>query len=422
MATIPATLPTTTITTGGSDTITLSGVMTGSTTRFRIDGTLPPRVTASPNGISATSIGGTPRVAGDYTITLTGRDDAGDMTEQVEELTIALRVPDAENIVAESEHVQLPMGVPVALIVGNLRTGSTVGFRDWQGVPAGLAPKFAAFDATYLHGTVDEPGTHTVTANGTDSMGNPTSDTIALTVEVIDPSAPVTIPAPAAERTEDGYMLPDVEGVIWTVDDVEQLPGSYSVEPVTEATTVTILPVPDEGYLFDPPAELLVLVFEPAPDPDPDPDPEPAPDPAPGPFDPVPAPDEPTEDEEAAWQRMMDDDPQALFVATRLAERIVRHAGRDLETLEPAEVLTARDHAAAVAEYVHGYVRGRGFAGHIPHRSLQAVIVSAGARLFVNPEQLSYYSTGDYSERPATLTGWTSAELSVLRRFRRTYR
>lgn len=75
-----------------------------------------------------------------------------------------------------------------------------------------------------------------------------------------------------------------------------------------------------------------------------------------------------------------------------------------------------------VLEYVRGYVRDRGFIGYVPHRSLQAVIVSAGVRLFINPEQLTYYSTGDYSERPATLTGWTAAELGVLRRFRRTYR
>lgn len=122
------------------------------------------------------------------------------------------------------------------------------------------------------------------------------------------------------------------------------------------------------------------------------------------------------------WARMMDDDPQAVFVATRLAERIITHAGRSVSELEPDEVLTARDHAMTVLEYVRGYVRGRGFIGYVPHRSLQAVIVSAGARLFVNPEQVTQYTTGDYSERPATLTGWTSAELSVLRRFRRTYR
>ena len=117
----------------------------------------------------------------------------------------------------------------------------------------------------------------------------------------------------------------------------------------------------------------------------------------------------------------MDEDPQAMYVAVRLADRIIRHAGGTLEGTPGDSLVMARDHALTVLEYVRGYTRGRGFVGYIPHRSLQAVIVAAGARLYVNPEQLSYYQTGDYSERPATLTGWTAAELGVLRRYRRTY-
>lgn len=281
----------------------------------------------------------------------------------------------------------------------------------------GPAPTGMEFNqyGSQLTGTPTAGGEFLATFDWQDMFGDPLGEQTEITFVVhseID-----VIPVPAAERTEDGYMLPDIAGVIWTVDDVETLPGSYSVHPVTETTTVTILPIPDDGYAFDEEPEALVLTFEPESDPDPEPEPEPTP----GPFDPSPAPEEPDELTEAMWARLMDDDPQAVFVATRLAERVVTHVGRSVEDLAPTEVLTARDHSMTVLEYVRGYTRERGFVGYVPHRSLQAVIVSAGARLFANPEQLAYYSTGDYSERPATLTGWTHAELGVLRRFRRTY-
>lgn len=244
----------------------------------------------------------------------------------------------------------------------------------------------------------------------------------------LDGGAPVPemIPAPAARRTADGYTLPDVTGVVWTVNGEDKQPGSYAVQPVTETTVVTITPRALEGYVFETPAQPLVLTFEPAPPPDPE-DPEdpkgppivdlPDPHPATRPFDPTPVAAAPSADELALWDSLLDADPQALYVAGRIGERILRHVG---DTQPSGEALTlAADHAGVVLEYVRGYTRGRGFVGYIPHRALQAVIVAAGARLYVNPEQLSSYQTGDYSERPATLTGWTAAELGVLRRFRR---
>src|SRR5699024_5645615 len=209
------------------------------------------------------------------------------------------------------------------------------------------------------------------------------------------------IPVPAAQRTDDGYMLPDVEGVIWTVDDVETLPGSYAVLPVAETTTVTILPTTDDGYVFDDEPEPLVLTFEPEPEPEAEPETERDA----AIWHPATATPEPDESTEATRERLMDDNPQPSYVATKLAERIIRHTGQDVPDLEPSKVLTARDHAMTVLEYAKGYTRDRGFIGYVPHRSLQAVIVNAGRRLFVNPEQLTTYSTSDYSERPATMTG-----------------
>ena len=321
----------------------------------------------------------------------------------------------------------IPLGQEVEVTLSPLFSLTDTRFVISGDLPPGLTATPMKTGADTIAGTPTEAGSWDLGLQGRDDGGDYTDTTHTLTLAVTDPDAPEVIPAPAAERTEDGYMLPEVEGVIWTVDGVEKVPGSYSVEPVTETTTVTILPTADVGYVFDTEPEPLVLVFEPEPEPDPDPEPEPEPDPEPGPepvgpFTPTPAPDEPDEVTEAAWARLMDDDPQAVYVATKLAERIVKHTGQDVADLDPAEVLTARDHAMTVLEYVRGYVRDRGFIGYVPHRSLQAVIVSAGARLFINPEQLTYYSTGDYSERPATLTGWTAAELGVLRRFRRTYR
>src|SRR5690625_7992379 len=75
-----------------------------------------------------------------------------------------------------------------------------------------------------------------------------------------------------------------------------------------------------------------------------------------------------------------------------LDDRINQPTRKDVSDLEPSKVLTARDHAMTVLEYVKGYTRDRGFIGYVPHRALQAVIVNAGGRLFVNPEQLTYRS------------------------------
>ncbi len=280
----------------------------------------------------------------------------------------------------------------------------SIGLAYWRlDTAAGEAIRAGYFDG-------DTPDTAEMDYAWTGTPHRSTSVATLATVTPPDPEEPTVIPTPAAMSTADGYMLPELEGVRWIVDGTPTMPGTYAVQPVTETTTVTIMPEELDGYLFDAEPEPLLLTFEPAPpidpdpvDPDPvDPDPEPEPDPE-------------------AWGRLMDDDPQALFVARRLAERIVRHTGGSLDTVTADELVTAQDHALTVIEYVRGYTRERGFVGYIPHRSLQAVIVAAAARLYVNPEQVTYYATGDYSERPATMTGWTAAELAVLRRFRRIY-
>lgn len=112
-------------------------------------------------------------------------------------------------------------------------------------------------------------------------------------------------------------------------------------------------------------------------------------------------------------------DPFDLYdaLARDLAPRVAAFVGRPGE----ADVIaTAAAQVPVVTEYVRGYTRGRGFTDEAPPGPLRAVIVSGVARLATNPEQVSVFTTGDYSERPAQLAGWTLTELGVLRRYRRT--
>lgn len=264
--------------------------------------------------------------------------------------------------------------------------------------PPGIAPKPSRLMVQRLEGTPTTDGVYTVTLTESNLYGEPSGYTEVLTITVAAPAE--VIPAPAAEGTEDGYTLPEVPGVRWLVNGEETAPGSYAVQPVTEETTVTILPEALAGYEFDTEPEPLVLTFTPAPAPDPDPDPE-------DPEDP------------GDWLHLLDEDPERALVASTLTPRALRHAGTDPDAAPAPAVAMAEGHLATVLEYVKGYTRGRGFHGYIPERPLQAVIVAATGRLVTNPEQVTYYSTGDYSERPATLTGWTLAELQVLRRYRR---
>lgn len=111
------------------------------------------------------------------------------------------------------------------------------------------------------------------------------------------------------------------------------------------------------------------------------------------------------------------EDPWDLWdnLAAALAPRVAAIVGKQGDT-EAVALATAQ--LPLVAEYVRGYTRGRGFEGDAPAGPLRAVIVSATARLATNPEQVSVYTMGDYSERPAQLAGWTLAEIGVLHRYR----
>src|SRR5699024_9156039 len=99
------------------------------------------------------------------------------------------------------------------------------------------------FRTRYITGTVTEAASG---ASGSarfarvSTSGQQVSPDPVLTWEVAA-AAPPTIPVPVPERTDTGYVLPEAEGVTWTVDGVEQAPGEYTVTVGTEPETRTIL-------------------------------------------------------------------------------------------------------------------------------------------------------------------------------------
>lgn len=173
-------------------------------------------------------------------------------------------------------------------------------------------------------------------------------------------------------------------------------PGLLTGTPTTVGETVVVC-MANDG--FGTPVEVgSVTITVVASDPDPDPE-------DPDPEDPEP--------------ELPGLDPFDLYaiLARDLAPRVASFVGKhgDEDTIATAEA-----QVPVVAEYVRGFTRGRGFEDEAPAGPLRAVIVSGVARLATNPEQVSVFTTGDYSERPAQLAGWTLTELGVLRRYRRT--
>lgn len=176
--------------------------------------------------------------------------------------------------------------------------------------------------------------------------------------------------------------------------------GTLTGTPTTVGTTEVVCMFSDPFGNDTEVGRVTVNVVAAGADPE-DPDPE---DPEPG----DPDPEDP--DELDPW-----DVHEAL--ARALGARVAAFVG------QPGNadvVATAEAQVPIVAEYVRGFTRGRGFRGESPAGPLRAVIVSGVARLATNPEQVAHFQTGDYSERPAQLAGWTLAELGVLHRYRRT--
>ncbi len=79
-------------------------------------------------------------------------------------------------------------------------------------------------------------------------------------------------------------------------------------------------------------------------------------------------------------------------------------------------VALAGEIAPVVTVLAKSYTRDRGFDGNTPNDEIEAVILTASARLTANPEQLST-DVGSVSIRGGW-QGWNLAELFVLNRYR----
>lgn len=298
------------------------------------------------------------------------------------------------------------------LTVGQAGTVDLQALVDYEVHEAEPIPDGMTFAAPgLLSGTPTTAGTTEVVCTFVDPLGNPTEvGRVTVTVVAAEPEPEPELPelvvgVPVAalpvwelmgSPTGTGSFPPMIDGETvppgLTRDEPDRL--TLSGTPTTAGTyTVEVYGPIDahgtEGTLGT--LELVILSEPSTPDPDPgDPEPEP--------------------DELDPWELH-----EAL--ARALGARVAAFVG---QPGNPDVVATAEAQVPIVTEYVRGFTRGRGFRDESPAGPLRAVIVSGVARLATNPEQVAHFQTGDYSERPAQLAGWTLAELGVLHRYRRT--
>lgn len=96
-------------------------------------------------------------------------------------------------------------------------------------------------------------------------------------------------------------------------------------------------------------------------------------------------------------------------------EQVAGFLGRGGET---DLVTLAGQHVTIITALVRAYTRDRGFTAGEPAPDLAAVIVTATARLVIAPDQIPNKAVGPFTHGDAGFTGWTSAELVVLNRYR----
>lgn len=100
-----------------------------------------------------------------------------------------------------------------------------------------------------------------------------------------------------------------------------------------------------------------------------------------------------------------------------LADDVLTFLGRPGEGGNVAQI---EAQLRTVTAMTKAYTRGRGFsAAGEPEEALEAVIVSATARLVDNPTGATLQTSGPFTIRPGTFSGWTLAELAVLHTYRK---
>ena len=195
--------------------------------------------------------------------------------------------------------------------------------------------------------------------------------------------APTVIAPPVATFSDEPpeYTLPDTTGAAWRVNNEPAEPGTYTVEPTESGVTVSVIPEPLDGYVFEPEAQLQEHTWTLAPEPDPDPDPDPEP--------------------------------------LELSGRVMALLGIDAADTDAATVV--RESVALMAMMVEAYTRGKGFktvdGARVIAEPLQAVIVTGAARYAANPSGLSYRAGSE--QVMDSFKGWTLAEQYVLNNYRK---
>lgn len=260
----------------------------------------------------------------------------------------------------------------MTLADGNgLASGRAWQFYDAYPLPAwltGTEPEWGGFHAA--EGTPTEAGTVTVTVAHTSNR-----DVTPVTFEVVASDTEVTPTPPMFDDDAGTITIPDAEGVAYRLDGITVAPGVITVDP---DTTVLVTAEPLPGYALT---------------------------------------------GDTSWSHDFPgapaEDPAFTGWVLQTAARVARLMGKPehVDTLDSADMCVR-----LVAAYAEGYTRGRGWAASgVPVPGIGAVIAVAAVRLAANPRQVTYYQTGDYSERPAVLAGWTAAEVQVLRRYRRVW-
>jgi hypothetical protein len=91
------------------------------------------------------------------------------------------------------------------------------------------------------------------------------------------------------------------------------------------------------------------------------------------------------------------------------------------KSTDPATVAHAGQQVPIVTAMARAYTRGKGFDDDGAADDLAAVIVTATARMMVNPAQIAQdHSAGPYTESiRGGFTGWSLAETFVLNRYRK---
>lgn len=83
----------------------------------------------------------------------------------------------------------------------------------------------------------------------------------------------------------------------------------------------------------------------------------------------------------------------------------------------PQLVALAGEAVPVITAMARAYTRDGGFDGPLPNEEIEAVIVTASARLVANPEQIRQTIGG--VQQLDGFTGWSLAETFVLNRYRK---